>query len=122
MAGSARDGLDMTSAMSVYVDGGHVFRSVETGGDASCGITEAGALWCWGYNDLVGVGPEGDPLVPAEVSPGATWRAVSVGLYQTCAIRGDGALLCWGNNIFGERGDGGGGTDRPVRVLAPEGA
>jgi len=47
--------------------------------------------------------------------------AVAAGEHATCAVGLDGSLWCWGHNSFGERGDGGGGRDRPVRVARPEG-
>src|SRR5664280_628120 len=32
--------------------GGVTFTSITAGGDGSCGLTSAGAAWCWGRNDI----------------------------------------------------------------------
>ena len=107
-----------------------IFATIAAGGSGSgshtCGVTTAGAVYCWGYN---GNGQLGDNssinrLIPTLVQapPGVTFQAVSPGGQHTCAVTPGGDAYCWGRNEFGRLGDGTG-IDRrfPVRVAAPAG-
>jgi alpha-tubulin suppressor-like RCC1 family protein len=94
------------------------WRRVDAGSDATCGITTGGVLACWGSGDLLGIGAHGDSATPLPVGLD-TWLEISVGDHHVCAIDTGGALYCWGDSITGERGDGRGGSDLPVRVLPP---
>jgi alpha-tubulin suppressor-like RCC1 family protein len=91
---------------------------VDAGDGATCGITEGGALHCWGRGDMLGIGGLGDSPTALRIGSD-TWRDVSVGAHHVCAITSAGALYCWGDSATGERGDGWGGSDQPVRVAPP---
>jgi alpha-tubulin suppressor-like RCC1 family protein len=96
-------------------DGGHdPFMDVSAGVSHSCGITAAGALYCWGLNSS---GQLGDGTTTLRRSPvGVTqnlsgsadltigWTAVSAGGAHTCGIN-SGVLYCWGANASGQLGD-----------------
>jgi alpha-tubulin suppressor-like RCC1 family protein len=107
----------------VAVDGGP-YAMIDAGDEASCGVTTAGQLKCWGLNDVNALGDENEGFVgepnPTAVMPGTTWRTVDVAHDHGCAADSVGALWCWGDNRYGELGNGGGGSDRPVRVKPPE--
>lgn len=60
---------------------------------ASCGITETGALWCWG-EDVWRVFPD-TPL-----------RGFDGGEAAGCGLSAEGAAYCWGGNEFGQLGIG----------------
>lgn len=94
------------------------WSSVSSGGSHSCGITDSGALYCWGSNLRGGLGDGGISNQPAPVRVGIEndWQVVASGWMHTCGIRG-GALYCWGYNSNGQLGDGST-SDRstPVRV------
>jgi alpha-tubulin suppressor-like RCC1 family protein len=73
-------------------------------GDTSCVLSDAGALSCWGDNDLgtLGDGSQTDRHIAA--SPiGLSSGVVDFGLGTdlVCALRNDGKVLCWGSNNNG---------------------
>jgi len=107
-----------------------IFTTVATGGAGqgshSCAVTDAGAIYCWGFN---GRGQLGDNThtnrqVPTLVQAptGASFQTVSAGGQHTCAVTTAGDGYCWGRGEFGRLGDGTG-LDQlaPVRVAAPAG-
>ena len=85
------------------------FQSVSagrSGADHSCGVTTAGAAYCWGDNTWaqLGNGTSVDSNVPVAVSGGLTFQSVSVGIFHSCGVTTAGAAYCWG--IGGLLGDG----------------
>ena len=101
------------------------FRQVSSWGSVTCGLTEAGAAYCWGRYDggRLGVGaiPDGSPLlqrcrprfssqyyfedgrcasVPVPVAGGHTFRNLSVGR-EVCGITSEAVMLCWGDAYAG---------------------
>ncbi|MDF1654215.1 MAG: hypothetical protein P1U34_03800 [Coxiellaceae bacterium] len=75
-----------------------------------CAQTNAGGMYCWGYNTdgQLGLG-NFDRLktLPQQV-PGLVYGVVGISAtdYGTCAIKSGGKVLCWGENYYGEVGDG----------------
>lgn len=96
---------------------GFTFRRLAAGGSlrrpylpynrVTCGLTAAGAAYCWGSDrDGVlgdGIGPGGFP-VPRPVAGNHVFTYVSVGYHHSCAIDTAGAAWCWGTEIAGELG------------------
>ena len=70
------------------------FASIAGGGSHTCGLTNAGAAYCWGYN---GFGQLGDNtttqrLTPVAVQQGAvTFTSITTGTNHTCGLTGPGA-------------------------------
>ena len=92
--------------------------AVSAGDNHSCGVTTAGAAYCWGANRFgqLGDGTETTSDVPVAVTGGHTFQSVSAGDDHSCGVTTAGAAYCWGANRFGQLGDG---TDRrslPVRL------
>lgn len=83
--------------------------SVAVALDHTCAVTVAGAVQCWGRNNL---GQLGDytttdrhkAVTVAGLSSGAV--AVAVGEYHSCALLRTGGVRCWGYNAAGQLGDG----------------
>jgi alpha-tubulin suppressor-like RCC1 family protein len=98
---------------------GQAWLRVDAGNAATCAITTSKTLACWGRGELLGAGQRGDSDRALPVGVDA-WLEVSVGDHHACAINSGGALYCWGDSITGERGDGRGGSDQPVRVVPAE--
>ncbi|MEZ5323145.1 MAG: hypothetical protein R2698_13920 [Microthrixaceae bacterium] len=82
--------------------------SVATGDYATCGITTALALWCWGegIDYKSGENSQWTRSQPNLENGAATWRQVSAGDQHVCAIRTDGSLWCLGGNWTGQLGVG----------------
>ena len=83
--------------------------SLAAGGAHTCGLTAAGAAYCWGSNanGQLGNGTIGGTSVPAgPVSGGLTFVALSAGGAHTCGVTSNGAIYCWGSNSSGQLGDG----------------
>ena len=102
------------------------FAAVSTGISHTCGVTPAGAAYCWGdnANGQLGDGSTTGELTPVLVAApaGVSFAAVSAGTSHTCGVTAAGAAYCWGFNADGELGDGSGtGQLTPVPVAAPPG-
>jgi alpha-tubulin suppressor-like RCC1 family protein len=91
------------------VHGGLRFGAVSAGWTHACGLTMAGAAYCWG-DDLFGALGNGDvlgsSLVPVAVSGGLPFTSIEAGYYTTCGIVSGGAAYCWGHNASGQLGTG----------------
>lgn len=84
--------------------GAVTFTSISAGSDHSCGIAEAGTLFCWGTNGSARAGLGDDVAFatePTQVGTASDWTAVSAGSAHTCGIRG-GLVHCWGSNLHGK--------------------
>lgn len=82
------------------------FRSLSAGGIHVCGVTVAGAVYCWGNDDAGQLGTGADPAAVSTptVIPGLTLRSVDAGWEHTCGLSQDGTAYCWGANVEGELG------------------
>lgn len=84
------------------------FVDVEVGRKHACGLSDAGAAFCWGNNQRgqLGDGSTTDRFVPAPVSGGHRFRSISIGGVATCGVTLAGEGLCWGHNRQFGLGDG----------------
>lgn len=86
------------------------FAQVSTGGNSTCGITTAGAAYCWGNNQYgqLGNGATTNSPSPTKVAGGITFGSVSVGgLFEfSCGLSTAGAAYCWGYDDYGQLGNG----------------
>ncbi|MBI4419412.1 MAG: hypothetical protein HY560_01190 [Gemmatimonadetes bacterium] len=94
-----------------------LFATISTGRLHTCGVTTAGAAYCWGSNahGQFGNGTTTGPQdcqgyacssTPVAVSGGLRFLAVSAGSEHTCGVTPAGAASCWGFNYLGELGNG----------------
>ena len=82
------------------------FTSMGTGVVHTCGLTNVGLAYCWGFARTVGVNTVVDQLTPVLVSGGRTLTSMSVGELHSCGIRADGTGFCWGQGDSGQLGNG----------------
>ncbi len=104
---------------------GTSWAEISAGFTHTCGITAAGAAYCWGLDDR---GQLGNGALPATVSPspvdvgalpsGIAWSQISAVGNGTCAVTNGGAAYCWGQSNNGRLGIGATGADAmsPVAV------
>jgi alpha-tubulin suppressor-like RCC1 family protein len=122
--------IPVGSIMGVAVAGGLTFAEVSAGDVVSCGITTSAAAYCWGKNDLGGLGigsstgPEDCPVyqgglprdsntihlpcshTPVAVTGGLKFSTVSAMSNGACGLTETGDAYCWGPNWNGELGNG----------------
>jgi alpha-tubulin suppressor-like RCC1 family protein len=101
----------------------------------TCGLTAAGAAFCWGRNNSgqLGNGTFGISTTPLAVTGGLTFSNLAMGELHSCGITGPGpgvtgttgvagTIYCWGDNEYGQLGLGYFGLNAapalsPVRVV-----
>jgi len=66
--------------------------SVSAGHSFTCGVTDVGAVKCWGH---LALGLSKLPL-------GVKWESVSAGYYHACGYGREGTLHCWGLDYDGQ--------------------
>ncbi len=86
---------------------------VDSGGLHACALTDAGAVFCWGFNfdGQVGDGTEDNiRIVPTQVMGlEGGYKTISVGgrfRGHACATGQVSNMVCWGDNDSGQVGDG----------------
>lgn len=84
------------------------FVGLSVGSHYSCGLTPAGAAYCWGWNNhgQLGDGTTSDESRPVAVASRLSFAMVSAGSWYTCAVTAGGDAYCWGGNDHGQLGDG----------------
>jgi alpha-tubulin suppressor-like RCC1 family protein/tRNA A-37 threonylcarbamoyl transferase component Bud32 len=95
---------------------------IAAGENHTCALLREGTLRCWGWNEMnqLGIGTDGNQVVPMAVQDLTDAVRVSAGLHHTCALQRTGALWCWGENYTCQLGAGGiQGPSRPMRIEAP---
>ena len=91
--------------------GDHRFRFIETGAVHACGLTPAGAAYCWGQSYLGATGhasgaPVPEPHRPNPIPGGLTFTSIVNADYTSCAVATNGTAYCWGYNGEGALGRG----------------
>jgi alpha-tubulin suppressor-like RCC1 family protein/uncharacterized protein YjdB len=85
----------------------------------TCGLTAAGAAYCWGLNSSgqLGTGNTNSSPTPLPVFGGLSFAALSAGGYHSCGLTLAGAAYCWGSNGLGQLGSGIGSRNVPTAVV-----
>jgi alpha-tubulin suppressor-like RCC1 family protein len=84
-----------------------ILASFAAGGHYTCGLTAAGAAWCWGDNTFGALGAvtaETNSPTPVAVGGGLSFVSLGAGGGHTCGLISGGTLYCWGGNLLGQLG------------------
>jgi len=109
-SGALGDGSNVNSRQPLAVAGGLSFTRIVVGGYEdgahTCGLTSAGAAYCWGDNQVgaVGDGSTSVRRTPVAVNGGLTFASLDAGSRHTCGITVAGVLYCWGSGRTGQLG------------------
>lgn len=86
-----------------------MFTQVAVGDVHTCGLTSAGATYCWGNGDYgqlgTGGGTEGVHLTPVLVTGGLAFAQIRAGYDHSCGITVGGDAYCWGAMNYGALGN-----------------
>jgi alpha-tubulin suppressor-like RCC1 family protein len=91
------------------VVGGLTFISIAAGSTHSCGVSSAGAAYCWGNNQGYQLGRYGTTFhnpTPTAVLGNLTFTSVYAGIDHSCALTSNGTAYCWGTGTYGQLGNG----------------
>lgn len=77
-----------------------VWRDVEASDLSSCGLTDVGAAYCWGFglSGVIGDGSTDDEQSPVPVSGGITFASITTHGSHACGLAPSGAAYCWGGD------------------------
>ena len=89
---------------------GVLWQTVSAGLHHTCGLTTAGAIYCWGN-------VTGTVMQSPVVVPGGPWATVAAGGNVVCAVTTAGAGYCWGSDSDGQLGNGPDAHRHPGRAL-----
>ena len=112
--GQLGDGSSGPSAEAItpprQTAGGLEFQTLAAGDGFTCGLTIAGAAYCWGDNSegMLGNGLHTAATTPMQVSGDFSFSELAThSVARTvCGVSGVGAVWCWGKNANGQVGDG----------------
>jgi alpha-tubulin suppressor-like RCC1 family protein len=115
-AGSLGTGTELNSTLGVptAVAGALGWQSISASMLHSCGVTTAGAAYCWGFGSAgqLGNGTYDATPTPSLVSGGITFGSVTSRggggdqTQMTCGLDITAAAWCWGGNQNGQLGNG----------------
>lgn len=88
------------------VDTTQRFKTLAAGDSHTCGLTVAGAVYCWGRGELgqLGDGQSTNRAKPVKIASELSFVSLSAFADTTCGLDKDSKLYCWGENQRGQLG------------------
>ncbi|MDF1505188.1 hypothetical protein [Roseisolibacter sp. H3M3-2] len=110
------------AAAPTRVAGDHRFVDLAAGETVVCGLTGAGAAWCWGEGTLgqLGDGRSASSDVPVRVATAEPLAQVAPHDRYTCGVTRAGGVLCWGWGAYWTLGSPTPARFRGANVPTPE--
>jgi alpha-tubulin suppressor-like RCC1 family protein len=104
--------------MPQAMTGGHRWAMLSASNQVTCGVTTAGAGYCWGTTGSSRLGsPGNETSTPRAISGAHNWRQISTGFAHVCGVTTQFDVYCWGRNANGQMGvDLVNGSVTPVRA------
>ena len=86
------------SPLPVLIAGTPSFAQLAVGNQHTCGLTQAGVVYCWGRSQFgeVGTGLPTPSISPTQVPISEKVVSLSATPNRTCAVTESGKLFCWG--------------------------
>ncbi|PKL30717.1 hypothetical protein CVV43_05560, partial [Candidatus Saccharibacteria bacterium HGW-Saccharibacteria-1] len=110
--GPLAGGQNVTVSGSGFVVGKTRFKQIVAGGLHSCGVTDKGKVYCWGYNNYGQLGNNStiNNSIPVAVNisgvlAGKNIVAIAAADYHTIALDSNGQVYTWGYNSSGQLGN-----------------
>jgi alpha-tubulin suppressor-like RCC1 family protein len=103
LVGQLGDGSTTSRPTPTRVRGNLQLHSLALG-VSSCGLTRAGAAYCWGPR--LGAHNGESWLEPTLLESRVAFDTISSTFGHVCGLTAEGAAWCWGSNYAGELGDG----------------
>jgi alpha-tubulin suppressor-like RCC1 family protein len=85
------------SAVSIFFEVQLALASISAGGVHTCGLTVAGAAYCWGYQGRTGDGGTTARTTPVRVSGTETYHGMVAGSADTWTFAPAGNVVTWGS-------------------------
>jgi alpha-tubulin suppressor-like RCC1 family protein len=80
---------------------------VAAGGGHTCGLTQAGTVYCWGHGGSGRLGGTAETGLPVRTTTPVTLASLAAGSLHTCGLTPAGAAWCWGADEAGQLGQAG---------------
>lgn len=106
--GTGDSGVDHVTPALVTLPAGTVVRQLAAAYQATCALTTAGAVLCWGSFPLGVASLDARPsaLDPARPALPGPVTGIAAGAAHFCALLEDTRAICWGQSLRGELGEG----------------
>lgn len=99
---------DADEVAPVAIQSTETFRSLAAGAESVCGITTAGATYCWGANDKgqLGLGDTSMRSTPTWLNHGRDYVKIAATAQSFCGLTATGESFCWGSDEQEQLGNG----------------